>query len=69
MLKAIHAQEDRATALAKCKEVTARLKAMKLQRAADLVEQKVIETLTDHCYPSNHWRQIGTNNPTRAHHP
>ncbi len=46
MLKAIHAQEDRAAAYAKAKEVAARLKAMKLKRAADLVEQKAIETLT-----------------------
>jgi putative transposase len=63
MLKAIHAQEDRAAAHAKAKEVAARLKAMKLQRAADLVEQKAIETLTYYGYPSNHWRQIRTNNP------
>lgn len=38
MLKAIHAQEDRKAADAKSKEVVARLKAMKLSRAADLVE-------------------------------
>lgn len=63
MLKAIHAQEDRAAALSKVKEVTARLKAMKLQRAADLVEQKAVETLTYYGFPSNHWRQIRTNNP------
>jgi transposase-like protein len=63
MLKAIHAQEDRAAALSKIKEVTARLKAMKLQRAADLVEQKAVETLTYYGFPSNHWRQIRTNNP------
>jgi transposase-like protein len=63
MLKAIHAQEDRSAALSKVKEVTARLKTMKLQRAADLVEQKAVETLTYYGYPSNHWRQIRTNNP------
>jgi putative transposase len=63
MLKAIHAQEDRAAALTKIKEVTARLKTMKLQRAADLVEHKAVETLTYYGYPSNHWRQIRTNNP------
>src|ERR1700759_1546942 len=63
MLKAIHAQEDRAAAVAKAKEVAARLKAMKLQRAAELVEQKAVETLTYYAYPSNHWRQIRTNNP------
>ena len=63
MLKAIHAQEDRPAAMAKVKEVVARLKLMKLQRAADLVEQKAVETLTYYGYPSNHWRQIRTNNP------
>lgn len=44
MLKAIHAQEDRKAAQAKAKEVVARLKAMKLKSAAELVEQKVTET-------------------------
>ena len=39
MLKAIHAQEDRSAAAAKSKEVAARLKAMKLKSAADLVEE------------------------------
>jgi transposase-like protein len=36
---------------------------MKLKTAADLVEQKVAETLTYYAYPSTHWRQIRTNNP------
>src|SRR5262245_21521469 len=63
MLKAIHAQEDRKAAAAKAKEVVARLRAMKLKTAADLVEQKVAETLTYYAYPSTHWRQIRTNNP------
>jgi hypothetical protein len=38
MLKAIHAQEDRPAAAAKGKEVVARLRAMKLKSAADLVK-------------------------------
>jgi len=63
MLKAIHAQEDRKAAAAKAKEVVVRLRAMKLKTAADLVEQKVAETLTYYAYPSTHWRQIRTNNP------
>ncbi len=37
MLKAIHAQEDRASPLAKNAEVIAKLNAMKLPRAAELV--------------------------------
>jgi putative transposase len=63
MLKAIHAQEDRRAAEAKSKEIIARLKAMKLKTAAELVEQKAGETLTYYSYPSTHWRQIRTNNP------
>ena len=63
MLKAIHAQEDHKAAAAKAKEVVARLRTMKLKSAADLVEQKVAETLTYYAYPSTHWRQIRTNNP------
>jgi putative transposase len=63
MLKAIHAQEDRAAAEAKSKEIIARLKAMKLKTAAELVEQRASETLTYYVYPSTHWRQIRTNNP------
>jgi transposase-like protein len=63
MLKAIHAQEDARAASAKAADVVKRLRAMKLKSAADLVEQRVAETLTYYAYPSNHWRQIRTNNP------
>jgi transposase-like protein len=63
MLKAIHAQEDGKAAKAKATEIVARLKAMKLKTAAELVEQKGSETLTYYAYPSTHWRQIRTNNP------
>ena len=65
MLKAIHAQEPRASADAKGKEVIAKLKEMKLRSAAELVEQKVSETLTYYAYPSTHWRQVRTNNPLK----
>jgi transposase-like protein len=61
--KAIHAQEDRAAADTKAKEIVTRLKAMRLKSAAELVEQKVGETLRYYAYPSTHWRQIRTNNP------
>jgi putative transposase len=54
MLKAIHPQEDRRSA---------KLKAMRLTKAAELVEAKAHETLTYFAFPSNHWRQIKTNNP------
>ncbi len=63
MLKAIHAQEDRVCALAKIQEVVTKLKAMRLPKAAELVAGKGHETLTYFAFPSNHWRQIRTNNP------
>jgi putative transposase len=63
MLKAIHAQEDRRSAESKIGEVIVKLKAMRLPKAAELVEAKAQETLTYFAFPSNHWRQIKTNNP------
>jgi transposase-like protein len=63
MLKAIHAQENRRAAENKAKEIVTRLKEMKLRTAAELVEQRVGETLTYYAYPSTHWRQVRTNNP------
>ncbi len=63
MLKAIHAQEDRSSAQAKIQEVVTKLKAMRLPKAAELVAAKGHETLTYVAFPSNHWRQIRTNNP------
>jgi hypothetical protein len=46
MLKAIHAQEDRRAPETKAAEIVGRFKEMKLCTAAELVEQKVGETLT-----------------------
>src|SRR6266480_4158235 len=63
MLKAIHAQEDRTSAEAKTKEVVTKLRTMKLPKAAELVETKAHETMTYYAFPSNHWRQLRTNNP------
>ncbi len=63
MLKAIHAQEDRAAAGTKSKEIVARLRAMKLKSAAEIVEQRATETFTYYLYHSARWRQIGANNP------
>ena len=63
MLKAIHAQEAREEAEAKAKQVVAKLKAMKLKKAAGLVEEGVIETLSYYQFPEQHWRRIRTNNP------
>jgi transposase-like protein len=63
MLKAIHAQEDRSSADAKTREVVTKLRAMKLPAAAELLETKGHETLTYYAFPTNHWRQLRTNNP------
>ena len=63
MLKAIHAQEDRRSAESKAKEVVKKLKAMRLAKASEFVEAKAHETLTYFAFPSNHWRQVKTNNP------
>jgi putative transposase len=61
--EAIHAQEDLKEAQRKAAEIVKRLKELRLKSAAELVEQKVSETLTYYAYPSTHWRQIRTNNP------
>jgi len=63
MLKAIHAQESRKAAQAKAADVVARLKAMKLTAAAELVAAHIDETLTYYGYPPQHWIKLKTNNP------
>ncbi len=63
MLKAIHAQENRAAARAKATAVAAKLKAMRLKTVADWLEDTVDETLTYYGFPDEHWRRIRTNNP------
>jgi transposase-like protein len=63
MLKAIHAQEDRSSALAKMQEVVTKLWAMRLPKSAELVAGRGHQTLTYFAFPSNHWRQLRTNNP------
>lgn len=63
MLKAIHAQEDREAALKKAEDVVLKLEAMRLGKAAALVRESVAETLSYMRFPSEHWRQIRTNNP------
>ena len=62
MLKAIHAQENKAAALEKGKQVAARLRAMRLSKAAQKVEDGIGETLTFMSFPSQHWTRIRTNN-------
>lgn len=62
MLKAIHAQEDKAAALEKAKSVVEKLKGMKLPEAAKKVEESVAETLSYMDFPREHWLKIRSNN-------
>jgi putative transposase len=63
MLKAIHAQEDREAASKKGADVVAKLKELKLAKAASIVEEGIGETLAYMAYPREHWTRIRTNNP------
>ena len=63
MLKAIHAQEDRQAARRKAEDVVEKLEAMRLTKAAKVVREGVEETLSYMAFPTEHWRQIRTNNP------
>ncbi len=62
MLKAIHAQEDKAAAMEKADLVIAKLRNMHLSKAADKVERYIGETLTYTNFPEQHWTRIRTNN-------
>jgi transposase-like protein len=63
MLKAIHAQEDRAAAEDKARQVIDKLEALKLGKAASIVREGIAETLSYYAFPREHWRCIRTNNP------
>jgi len=62
MLKAIHAQEDIESAQAKAQAVADKLEAMKLRKAAEKVRHDAHETFRYYHFPSEHWRQLRTNN-------
>ena len=62
MLKAIYAQESKKSAREKAKAVVAELRSMKLKDVAKKVEDNIEEALTYHCFPSEHWTRIRTNN-------
>ena len=62
MLKAIHAQEDKAAAREKAKAVAEKLRGLKLNKAAQKIDDSVEETLTYMSFPSEHWTRIRTNN-------
>lgn len=63
MLKAIHAQEGREEAARKAEAVVEKLRAMRLEKAAEVVGKGVGETFSYYWFPSEHWRHIMTNNP------
>ncbi len=62
MLKAIHAQESKAAARVKAKQVITALQEMKLKEAAAKVENGIEETLTYADFPFEHWTRIRTSN-------
>jgi len=43
--------------------VVAKLRAMRMNKASDRVEEKIHETLSYYSFPDSHWRKIRTNNP------
>ncbi len=63
MLRAIHAQENRAAAQEKARAVIDELLRQRLKRAAELVDDCVGETLTYYAFPDSHWIKLKTNNP------
>jgi transposase-like protein len=63
MLKAIHAQENRAEAIRKAGSVAKKLEVMKLGKAAKLLSEGIQETLSYYDFPEEHHRRIRTNNP------
>ena len=62
MLKAIHAQEDIESARDKATAAAEKLERMKLRKAAEKVRNDAHETFSYYHFPSEHWRQIRTNN-------
>jgi putative transposase len=62
MLKAIHAQEDRDAAQSKADAVADKLDEMRLKKAAQTVRTGAHETFSYYNFPSEHWRQLRTNN-------
>jgi transposase-like protein len=62
MLKAIHAQEDKAAAQGKARQVVDKLEGMRLGKAAKLVLEGINDTLAYMAFPREHWRSLKTNN-------
>ncbi len=62
MLKAIHAQEDVGCAQEKAVAVVKKLQVMKLQKAAEHVEESFKDTFSYFQFPRKHHRRLRTNN-------
>jgi putative transposase len=62
MLKAIHAQEDEASAREKARAVVEKLEGLRLGKAAGIVRAGVEETLAYMAFPREHGRSLRTNN-------
>jgi len=63
MLKAIHGQEDRESALAKSQVVAVKLSEMGLGKASRTVSEGAEETLRYMNFPREYWLRLRTNNP------
>jgi transposase-like protein len=63
MLKAIHASEDKPAAREKAEAVIKKLKAQKLNKAAQIIREGINDTIAYYDFPDAHWRRIRTNNP------
>lgn len=62
MLEAIHAQESKAAAREKAKQIAIQLREMKLSEAAKKLEVGIEDTLAYMSFPSEHWQKIRTTN-------
>lgn len=61
MLKAIHAQQSRNAPAEKMEVIIAELRAMRLGKTVDLLEEHGREILTFYGYPDRHWLKLRTN--------
>ena len=62
LVKTIHSQESRASSEAKATFAAEKLKEMKLNKAAGIIEKGASETLSYYGFPPQHWKHIKTNN-------
>lgn len=62
MLKAIHAQEDRESAVQKARDVAQKIAALRLGKTGEILKSGIEETLSYYEFPVAHWRYIRTNN-------